>query len=115
VDNCQEEIDTLVLNGENVPPDLLASLKDRKREAVEFRTIKAMKRSRPIPRELCEQINDVWEKALLDVRHPKEKVHGLDGVCYHFSTWIKGRGDVSGQTHSPDKGSKSVSLNSPNP
>jgi hypothetical protein len=53
VDDCQEEIDTLVLNGENVPPALLASLKSLKKQAVEFRTIKAMKQSRPIPRELC--------------------------------------------------------------
>jgi hypothetical protein len=112
VDDCQEEIDTLVLNGENVPPELLGSLKAFKKQAVEFRTIKAMKRSRSIPRELCEEIKAVWEKVLLDVRHPKEDVNGLDGVSYHFSTFIKGRGDLSGQTWSPNEGSKMDRLTS---
>jgi hypothetical protein len=54
----------------------------------------------------------VWEKALLDVRQPKEDVNGLDGVSYHFSTWIRGRGVLSGQTWSPDQGSKMDRLTS---
>jgi hypothetical protein len=112
LEECQIAIKAYEKDNEKVPQDLLDRMEDLKKDAVDYRTIKAVRRSRPLPRNLSEEINSVWRKMLLDVRQPREPRRGKDGVIYYFSAWIKGRGDLSGQVWSPSKGSKTDLLTS---
>ena len=55
---------------------------------------------------LCDRITSVWEVALLDVRYQPCAANQLcevtvDGVSYHFSTWVRGMGTIAGQTDDP--------------
>ncbi len=110
LENCQKAINSYKQDGEKVPPELLDRLKDLEREAVDFSKIKAIRRARPISLELAQQIKVVWEKMLLDVKHPEKPIDGMDGVTYYFSAWIKGRGELSGHVWSPRSGSKTARL-----
>jgi hypothetical protein len=55
--------------------------------------------------EECNRITSVWNKTLLNTRYPAitdKVVLMVDGTIYHFSTWIRGYGTISGKTYSPD-------------
>ena len=101
------EIVETTRDGEAIPPAKSAELKKLKATTpADYRDIKAARRVRAIPGELSAEIKAIWTEMLLDVRHPKEAINGLDGVEYHFSMWLQGRGDMSGHAWSPRPGSK---------
>jgi hypothetical protein len=100
-------------DGKEKPPeksDLLRKLKET--TPADYRSIKVTRHARPLSRELVEEIRTVWENMLLDVRHPKEPFEGKDGVTYHFSARLKGRGEMSGHVRSPRPESKTGHLRS---
>lgn len=76
----------------------------------DHRKIKTELRTRPIPKDLAEKINVFWREMLLNVEHPAKMDEGLDGVTYHFSAWVLGRGDLSGHVWSPEPDSKTGRL-----
>jgi hypothetical protein len=81
----------------------------KKRTPEDYRAIKAVRRARRLPKGVADGIKTLWKAMLLGVRH-SEKEDGLDGVSYHFSTWIRGRGDLSGHVWSPEPESKTGQL-----
>jgi hypothetical protein len=92
---------------------MIEGLKQLKADApANYRDIKATRQAQPISRKLAEEIKTIWEKMLLDVKHPKEVIDGMDGVTYNFSAWVKGRGEISGHIWSPKSGSKTGKLTS---
>jgi hypothetical protein len=110
LENCRKAITSYKEDGERVPAELLDRLKDLEKEAVDYRKIKATRRAQPIPQELAQQIKDIWEKMLVDVKHPEKPINGNDGVTYHYSAWVKERGEISGHVWSPKSGSKTGRL-----
>ena len=113
LENCRGYVKIHEKAGEKVPPDLLERLKELENKAVDYRTIKAIRRARPIPRPMAEEIRVVWEKMLLDVKYPKNvREPGKDGVTYYYSAWIKDRGEISGNIHQPKLGTKPGALTS---
>jgi hypothetical protein len=82
----------------------------KQRTPADYRDIKAIRRARPLPRDLADGIKTLWAAMLVDVRHPKGSDAGLDGVTYHFSAWIQGRGDLSGHIWTPKPESKAGQL-----
>lgn len=57
---------------------------------------------------LCDRIASVWESALLQTRYERSCRPNqlceivVDGVSFHFSTWVPGMGALAGKTHSPN-------------
>jgi len=82
----------------------------KKATPADYRSIKVTVKAQPIDEALGGRIATVWKRMLMGVRHPKEKRAGCDGVTYHFSMWIKGRGILSGQVWSPDSKSRTAAL-----
>jgi hypothetical protein len=82
----------------------------KKTTPADYRAIKAVRRARPLPRDVADGIKALWEVMLLEVRHPKKSEEGLDGTTYHFSTSVQGRGDQSGHIWSPEPESKTGQL-----
>jgi hypothetical protein len=73
----------------------------------DIREITTTTEARPIPDGLVERIVKVWERMLLDARHPKpDNTIRLDGTNYHFAMFTRKLGLVSAQTWSPNEGSK---------
>ena len=58
----------------------------------------------PASPDFCRRVRDVWATTLLRTRYPDpDSVRvGADGVSFHFSTWQRGRGILSGKTWSPE-------------
>ena len=97
--------------GKEIPLDDDEDFKELKRKTpADYRTIKANRKARPIPRDLADRLQKLWGDMLLGVKHPAEPINGDDGVTYHFSAWLLGRGDLSGQVWSPDEDSKTGRL-----
>src|SRR5262249_42738872 len=78
----------------------------KKQTPADYREIKHVRRARALPKDLAEGIATLWDAMLLDVRHPRKPEGGLDGMTYHFSAFIAGRGILSGQAWSPEQESK---------
>ena len=96
-----------------IPPEKSEALKKLKEKTpADYRSIKATRRARVLPRDLADEIEVVWKEMLLDVRHPKEPILGNDGVIYHFSARLEWRGEISGHTWSPDPDSRTGRLTS---
>ena len=107
---CLEEIRAIEEAGEEPPPELIARRDRLRRTAVVPREIRAIRRARPIPPEVADGIRSIWEKMLLEVRHPKGPNGGFDGVDYHFSAFLPRRGEIGGQVWSPDPRSRTGQL-----
>jgi hypothetical protein len=102
---------TTTPDGKEIPLEENETYKDLKRRTpADYRVIKAVRRARPLPRDVADEIKALWEVMLLDVRHPKKSEDGLDGATYHFSAWVQGRGDLSGNIWSPKPESKTGQL-----
>ena len=84
------------------PDSTLAEMK--KQFPSDFREITVHTDSRSISAPLTERIRRVWEHMLLNARHPKQPVLGLDGETFHFSMWVYEHGWVSGEVWSPERG-----------
>ena len=108
------EIKTFTHEGgkyKEVPPEKSVALKRLKEKTpADYRNIKATRRARPIPGELAGDIEAIWTTMLLDVRHVEKPDDIMDGVTYHFSARIGVRGEISGQTDSPEEESKTGRL-----
>lgn len=76
----------------------------------DFRQIKTVVQAAAIDETLALQVRAIWERMLLATRQPKEPHHGFDGVSYHFSMAVSGRGILGGQIWSPDEKSKTGAL-----
>lgn len=59
---------------------------------------------REISLELTMAIQRVWGQMLQHTRYPAKASQGLDGITYQFSVWVRGLGDLHGQTWSPEEG-----------
>ncbi|MEY2510791.1 MAG: hypothetical protein QOE26_1554 [Verrucomicrobiota bacterium] len=91
--------------GKDFPLDPNSGLVEMKRNnPSDFRKITIHIDARPIPTQLKTRIEHVWQRMLLGARHPVNPPNGTDGETFHFSMWIYGRGFVSAQTWSPDRG-----------
>jgi hypothetical protein len=66
--------------------------------------IKISRIDRKISLDLAIAIQRVWAKALHLTRYPSVPSNGLDGTTYQFSVWVRGRGDLQGETWSPELG-----------
>lgn len=58
----------------------------------------------PIETDLATLLENVWVNMLAQVRYPEKSSIGLDGVKYHFATFLYRKGYRSGQACSPPKG-----------
>ena len=54
--------------------------------------------------ELAVAIQRVWAKALHLTRYPSVASNGYDGTTYQFSVWVRGLGELQGETWSPQHG-----------
>ena len=94
-------------DGKTIPLEEIRSYRELKeRTPADYRDIKVRRRARPLPKDVASKIESLWGKMLLGVRHPDRPILGKDGVTYHFSAWIRGRGDLSGHVWSPEPGTK---------
>jgi hypothetical protein len=101
---------SLTSDGKEIPLEEDQAYKALKKRAPEdYRAIKAIRRARPLPRAVADGIKALWKAMLLAVRH-SEKEDGLDGITYHFSAWIQGRGGLSGHVWTPEPESKAGQL-----
>lgn len=92
-------------HGNEVPLEKHPYLSELKKSyPSDFRQITVKTEVRPIPAPLADRIENVWQKMLLDARHPKDPTLGLDGETFHFSMWIRYHGIVSASIWSPDRG-----------
>ena len=57
-----------------------------------------------IDRELAVAIQRAWASMLLRTRYPAKDYHGCDGFTAQFSVFIRGLGQIHGETWSPDRG-----------
>ncbi len=70
---------TITLDGKEIPLEQDEEYKAlKKRTPADYRDIKAVRRARPLPRDLTEGIKKLWEVMLLGVRHPEESRDGLE-------------------------------------
>jgi hypothetical protein len=91
--------------GKELPLDPNSSLAEMKRQfPSDFRKITIHTDSRPIPASLTKRIERVWQRMLLEARHPKDPPAGCDGETFIFSMWIYAHGPVSGEVWSPRRG-----------
>jgi hypothetical protein len=97
------------LNGRRIPPDEESD--DVKRIPEKIGDIGMIKRSRAIPPELLKTVREVWQDALIHSTHAQENDVGLDGVRWHYSAWVRGKGVLSGTVSSPDDGTIPSALN----
>lgn len=97
------------LNGRRIPPDEESN--DVKRIPEKIGEIGMIKRSRAITPELLKTVCEVWEDALIHSTHAQENDVSLDGVRWHYSAWVRGRGVLSGTVSSPAKGTIPSALN----
>ena len=98
-------------DGKEIPLEQDEAYKElKKRTPADYRAIKAVRRARPLPRNVADGIKTLWEVMLLEARHAKKSGDGLDGTTYRFSASVSGRGDLSGHTWSPDPESKTGQL-----
>lgn len=56
-----------------------------------------------IPDSLARPIYELWVNMLFETRYSKAAYHGLDGVTYVFSTFIRALGWMHGSIWSPDE------------
>jgi hypothetical protein len=80
----------------------------KKRTPADYRSIKVTRKAKSLPKELGDEIRDLWEKMLMDIRRSTEGV--LDVVTYHFSAFFEGHGEISGHVSSPAVESKTGRL-----
>jgi hypothetical protein len=94
--------------GEGKPLSPDSPLAERKKQfPSDFRGITVHTDSRVISAPLTERIRLVWERMLLNARHPKIDPNGsvgVDGETFHFSMWVYGHGWISGEVWSPERG-----------
>jgi len=97
-------------NGKPVPLAKNVEYQKLKRRTPDIRKITAKTKAVALPGPLAQRIAQVWQRMLLDARHPKAPRDGNDGATYHFSMWIQGYGIVSASIWSPDEGSRTGAL-----
>lgn len=73
-------------------------------DAKKVRKVHVTRTDREISLVFAVAIQRAWGKMLLQTRYPSHASDGLDGVRYEFSVWIRGMGDLYGQTWSPETG-----------
>ena len=66
--------------------------------------VKISRMDRKISLDLAVAIQRVWAKALHLTRYPSAASNGVDGTTYQFSVWVRGLGDLQGETWSPGRG-----------
>ncbi len=103
---------SLTSDGKEIPLDQDQAYKALKKRAPEdYRAIRAICQARRLPRAVADEIKTLWKAMLLEVRHSEEEDEdGLDGITYHFSAWVPGRGDLSGHIWTPEPESKAGQL-----
>jgi hypothetical protein len=57
-----------------------------------------------IPEDLGVLLSEIWSEALYQVRYPRRRSRGLDGVMYRFGTFKEGIGHMRGEIWSPKSG-----------
>ena len=57
-----------------------------------------------VDRELAVAIQRAWASMLLRTRYPAKDYHGLDGFTAQFSVFVRGMGQIYGETWSPRHG-----------
>jgi hypothetical protein len=73
-------------------------------EKAKNESIRVKRTDRKISLELAVAIQRVWGKALQLTRYPSAASNGADGTTYQFSVWVRGLGDLQGETWSPQRG-----------
>lgn len=66
--------------------------------------IEVIRIDREISQHLAIAIQRVWGRMLQHTKYPAKVSLGLDGTTYQFSVWVKGIGNLHGETWTPDKG-----------
>lgn len=74
------------------------------REETNDTDIEISRVDRRISRDLAVAIQRVWAKGLQLTRYPSAPQNGLDGTMYQFSVWVRGLGELRGETWSPQRG-----------
>ena len=66
--------------------------------------MKVTRVDREISLELAIAIQRVWGRMLQHTRYPAKASATLDGITYEFSVWVRGFGNLYGETRSPEGG-----------
>ncbi|CAM3999482.1 hypothetical protein [Ectopseudomonas alcaliphila] len=66
--------------------------------------VEVIRTDREISLHLAVAIQRAWGRMLQQTKYPAKASLGLDGTTYQFSVWVKGLGDLNGETWTPDKG-----------
>jgi hypothetical protein len=95
-------------NDQPIPLEKSESYRDMKARGVpaDYRKIQIMRKSRAVPNREFDRLHKLWERSLLAVRHPVKQRRGEDGTKFHLSAFIPQRGNLSGETWSPDDASR---------
>lgn len=65
---------------------------------------------KPINKDLTQAIKKLFDKATGQIKRPPDKLAGLDGETYYFSTTTDGGQLITGEKWSPEQGSKMEKL-----
>lgn len=66
--------------------------------------VKVTRVDREISLELAVAIQRAWGRMLQQTKYPAKASMGVDGITYQFSVWVRGLGDLYGETWTPDGG-----------
>ena len=66
--------------------------------------VKITRIDREIEMDLAIAIQRAWGRMLQHTKYPANYSKGLDGITYQFSAWVRGLGDLHGQTWTPSGG-----------
>ena len=98
-------------NDEASVSGLLEQIEEAKKEhPYDVREIKTTTATRVISDKLVKRVMSIWERMILQARPPKYLPVRTDGVSYHFSMWVRGRGNISAKTWSPDRDTRAEYL-----
>lgn len=93
-------------NGKQVPLGKNSNYLDlKKRTPSDYRNIKVIVKSRPLPPAMAKRLRTLWDAMLREVKPDDDDENGFDsdGETYHISARFQERGRVSGSVWSPSE------------
>lgn len=90
---------TVTQAAENLWYSMAQNNSEKKTKHVEVTRI-----DREISLRLAVAIQRTWARMLHHTKYPAKASLGLDGTTFQLSVWVRGFGDLNGETWSPDKG-----------
>jgi hypothetical protein len=86
------------------PSESLWYSRPRGNQKEKAKKVKVTRVDREISLELAVAIQRAWGRMLQHTKYPARDGMGLDGATFQFSVWVRGLGDLHGETWTPDKG-----------